>query len=335
MLSDSALVLDAKLGATRRAFHAALVSASEQLRSMLESEVDQEKTSDTFSGGFVNASSFGALGQSAGQVNTEKKRVRAARNILVELLELGDDLYRVKVAPGMSVRSAVSRAYGRIGRSFAAAHSASVANAGKPVPEGEADKLERNNFRNWTAVERALAPGLLIEIQGEDLLTDGLSEFLDGNACLAFLVSGACSPAPLVGLVRPGVFVAQSKNLDPFGMPDRGPAVVAVLAEADAAATFTHRPAGLGESGMGIWSRLIVETLPEAAPGTSLGPKSAYQQREELRQLASLSIAPSVSAADGSIDTDQELGVPAVVAATGVSTEPVDGLAAWLLSKAK
>ena len=300
---------------------------------MVESKADQKSVSEKFSSGFVNASSFGALTRNCGV--TAKQRVRVARETLVELLELGDELYRVQVAPGASVRRAIDKAYGRIGRSFAAAHSASLANAGGQAPRDEASRLERNDFRNWTAAERALAPGLLIEVQGEDLLTDGLSEFLDGNVCLAFLVSGPCSPAPLVGLVRPGVFVAQSKNLEPFGMPDRGPAVVAVLAEADAAATFTHRPAGLGESGMGIWTRLTVDTLPKSAPETCVGPKSPYQQREELRQLASLSIEPIAPSADGTIHSAQEPGVAAVMAAPGASNEPIDRLAAWLASKSR
>ena len=46
---------------------------------------------------------------------------------------------------------------------------------------------------------------------------------------------------------------------------------------------------------MGIWSRLFVDTLPEAAPVSALGPKTVNQQREELCQLASLSIEPLVS----------------------------------------
>lgn len=327
MLSDSALELEAKLGATRRAFHAALVSASEQLRSLLESEVDQEKVSGKFSNGCVDASSFGALFRPPGQDTAEQLRIRAARNVLVELLELGDDLYRVQVSPGASVHSAVRHAFGRIGRAFSAAHSASVARAGAPTPPGDADRLARNDFRNWSPAERALCPGLLIEVQGEDLLVDGLSEFLDGNCCLGFQVSGACSPVPLIGLVRPGVFVAQSRTTDPFGIPDRGPAIVAVLPEAEAAATFTHRPAGLGESGVGIWSRLVVESLPEKAPAASIGGKSANQQRDELRQLASLSIGP--------VETNLGYDATTSTVAPTASGEPVDSLAAWLSFRPK
>jgi hypothetical protein len=327
LLFDSALELDAKLGATRRAFRAALVSASEQLRSLLESEVDHEELSGQFQNGCVDASSFGALFQPRGQDTAEQLRIREARNVLVELLEMGDDLYRVRVSPGASVHKAVGQAFGRIGRAFSAAHSASLAKAGAPTPPDEADRLARYDFHHWSLAERALCPGLLIEVLGEDLFVDGLSEFLDGNCCLGFQVRGECSPVPLIGLVRPGVFVAQSKSTAPFGIPDRGPAIVAVLPEAEAAATFTHRPAGPGESGVGIWSRLAVESLPEKAPEAPIGGKSANQQRDELRQLAALSIGP--------IAARQESDAAPSTMDTVASEAPVDSLAAWLSFRPK
>ncbi len=335
MPSESALLLDRKLGATRRAFHSALVSTSEQLRSMLATKVEGEGITGLFSNGYVNSSSFSTLAAGSTKESSEKGRLQVARDVLLELIGLGDDLYRVEVAPGAGVRCAVSKAYGRIGRAFAAARAASNANSGNPAGADEAENLKRYNYSNWSVAERNIAPGLLIEVAGKDLLADGLSEFLDGNTCLAFMVSGASSPAPLVGLIRPGVFVAQSKTLDPFGMPDRGPATVAVLAEAEGAATFTHQPAGHGESGMGIWSRLTVSSLPETAPESALGSKSANQQREELRQLAALSIEPLLAASGEASTVSQEPGVTAALAATSASGEPIDRLAAWLLSKAK
>jgi hypothetical protein len=302
---------------------------------MLESAADDDAVSTKFSSGHINPSIFGALAETGASDSAERERLAVARKVLVGLIELGDDLYRVEVAPGKGVRCAVSKAYGRIGRAFTAARAVANANAGRPASADEAESLKRNNYRNWSEAERNLAPGLLIEVAGEDLLVDGLSEFLDGNACLAFYVTGPASPAPLVGLVRPGVFVAQSKGLDPFGMPDLGPAVVAVMADEQAAATFTHQPAGKGESGIGIWSRLTVDTLPESVPEVGLGPKSANQLREELRQLAALSIEP-IALAEGETDIpSQGPGVAAGMAVTGESDEPIDRLAAWLLSKPK
>ena len=335
MPSESALILDEKLGATRRAYRSAIVETSEELRGILETEHKSGDVYSKFSSGYIDPSSFGALSESSVSKGTERARLSAARSVLVELLGLGDDLYRVEVAPGKSVCCAVSQAYGRIGRAFAAARAASNASAGIPAAADELESLQRNNFHNWSKAERNLAPGLLIEVAGEDLLADGLLAFLDGNACLAFHVTGQVSPAPLVGLIRPDIFVAQSKTHDPFGMPDRGPVAVAVLADAETSATFTHLAAGKGESGMGIWSRLFVDTLPEAAPVSALGPKTVNQQREELRQLASLSIEPLVSE-EGEPSAPQPWHrVAAAMAEASPSGGPIDRLAAWLLSKAK
>ena len=171
--------------------------------------------------------------------------------------------------------------------------------------------------------------------EGPSDLVGQVEERLRGAARhhLVFLVTGPASPAPLAGLVRPGFHVAQLADLpDALDLPEGRPAVVGLFPEAgDATATFTHRPAAPGASGAGIWERLEVTALPEAPPRRGLGPRSADQQAEELRLLASLAIAPE-AAPTTAADPEPEVAREAREGAAA-SADPVDRLAAWLLSK--
>jgi hypothetical protein len=96
-----------------------------------------------------------------------------------------------------------------------------------------------------------------------------------------------------------------------------GPAVGAVVPES--AARFVHDPA----TGSETWQRLAVTYLPEKDPKGSIGGLSGFQQAQELRQLKALAARPAATAPAA------EPG-----AAAQPLENPVDKLAAWLLTQA-
>jgi hypothetical protein len=219
------------------------------------------------------------------------------------------------VAPGERVHGAVAAALSRIGRGFGAAHVTSLARTARYEPEQHASWLRAYPFARWTRRERQLAPPILVEVDGADLHVSGLAEFLDGGVKILLLVrDGAVPPAPLVRLMTPGVFVAQSHDgaeLERFAAW-AGPGVFAWMPAA--AAAFVHDPAG----GPWLANRLTVSSTP-AMPRRGLGGWSAAQLAEELRQLQALAAAPPPANAG--------FGAPG-------GADPVDRLAAWLISRA-
>ena len=329
------VALESELAPSRQEFHNALVSSFEELRGLLRSkkgDVDPQ-VDGAFTAHYMDTDRFHQLQHHGREDACDWPRLEQAMEVLGGLAALGDDLYRVRVQPGQGLRCAVNKALARVGRAFAAARTASLAQAGLPGLEGEAGNLQAWPFARWSRTERALAPALLVELPGEDLAAETVAEFLDGGLHLVFLVTGPASPAPLAGLVRPGFHVAQLAELpDALDLPEGRPAVVGLFPEAgDATATFTHRPAAPGASGAGIWERLEVTALPEAPPRRGLGPRSADQQAEELRLLASLAVAPE-AAPTTAADPEPEVAREAREGAAA-SADPVDRLAAWLLSK--
>lgn len=220
-----------------------------------------------------------------------------------------------QVGSGERVHGAVAAALARIGRGFGAAHVTALARSGRYEPELHAGWLRAYPFARWTRRERLLAPPVVVEVDGADLHVSGLAEFLDGGVKIVLLVrDGAVPPAPLVRLLTPGLFVAQSHDggeLERFAAW-KGPGIFAWMPAA--AAAFVHDPAG----GPWLANRLQVTTEP-AMPRRGLGGWSAAQLGEELRQLKALAAAPAPAQAG--------------FAAPG-GADPVDRLAAWLLSRA-
>jgi hypothetical protein len=91
-----------------------------------------------------------------------------------------------------------------------------------------------------------------------------------------------------------------------------GPGIAALLPEG--AARFVHDP----DAGPALSERLSVQFMPESEPGHRLGRRSTRQQAQELRQLAALAGGLTEFAGGEA----------------GVDKDPVDTLAAWLLSRA-
>jgi len=340
MQSDqTTLNLERAVGASRIEFRSALVSTFEELRGLLRShkgDIDPH-VDGAFTKEFLDLDRFHALAPHAKEDGCDWVRLEAAMKVLGELVELGNDLYRVKIEPGKGMRCAVMRATGRIGRAFSAARAASLAQAGLPGTEEEAENLMSWPFSRWSSAERKLAPSIVIEVAGEDLCAETLVEFLDGGIHLAFLVSGPASPAPLAGLVRPGIHVAQYAEVPKdLKLPEGRPAAIAVFPDAgETTARFVHHPAPVGETGEGIWNRLDVDSLPKELPSKCLGGRSAAQQTEELRLLASLAIEPTKAAPAAAVVEPESEATQAARTSVEASTDPVDRLAAWLLSKRK
>jgi hypothetical protein len=130
-------------------------------------------------------------------------------------------------------------------------------------------------------------------VNGADLRADALAEYLDGRQKLVLLVRGACTPAPLVRMVTPGIFVLQAAaetELAGLAAFD-GPGVAALVPEP--VARFAHDPLGDDTGGR----RLTVTHLPAEASRTAVGGWSVWQQREELAQLAALELLLTTQAA--------------------------------------
>jgi hypothetical protein len=219
----------------------------------------------------------------------------------------------IELPPNGDLAASVERGLARIGRAFGAAHVVALARTGRYDQALHASWLTWYGFSAWNRRERMLAPPLVVALDGIDLRAGGLAELLDGSVRLALLVrDGMAPPAPLVRLLSPGAFVAQTRAGDGI---DRmaawsGPGVVAWVP--DTSAAFVHDPAG----GPSLASRLRVTDLPPP-PRRSLGGLSVAQLTEELAQLQALA---------GLRD--------AAPTPAGASEEPVDRLAAWILSQA-
>jgi len=143
MPSDRA-AFESKLSDARQCFHDALVSSFEELRGLLRAnkrdldpKVDGEFTSE-----YLDTGRFNALTPQARTDACDWGRLEQAKDVLGELVAKGDELYHVQVAPGESARCGVMRAMADIGRAFAAARTASLAQAGLPGTEDEAENLQ-------------------------------------------------------------------------------------------------------------------------------------------------------------------------------------------------
>ena len=239
--------------------------------------------------------------------------VRRAHAALSGLLERGDDLFRVTLDGKSTLHDAVAARLAEVGRAYGAARVARDAQAQLP-PDRHAAALERFPFARWNKAERRLAPPLVVEARGADLLAAGLAEFLDGRVKLVLVVSGETSPAPLARLIAPGTYVQQAgtaSDLVGFAAWD-GPGIAALVPEA--CGRFVHDP----RAGRATSERLRVEHLPEA-PRKGIDGISVEQQADELALLRSLA---------------QPTGAPAGGLAAGgaAPADPTDQLSAWLLA---
>jgi hypothetical protein len=223
----------------------------------------------------------------------------------------------VTLPAGESLAGAVGKTLARIGRVFGAAHVVALARAGRFDPSAHAPWLEAYPFSRWNRRERRLAPPVLVSLEGSDLRAGGLAEFLDGAVKLALVVRDDVSPpAPLVRLLTPGLYLAQTHDgseMTPLAAWP-GPGVVAWVPSC--AAAFVHDPA----AGPTLGARFKLLSTP-SAPRHGVGGQSATQLAEELSQLESIAGLAT-------------LGGAAVPPGAAGEASPVDKLAAWILSQA-
>ncbi len=239
--------------------------------------------------------------------------MKAAGAVLREIAREPDPC-SVNLPAGGSLADAVEGALARLGRAFGAAHVVALARAGRYEKKEHHDWLASYPFFRWTRRERQRVPPLVVTLVGADLRAGGLAEFLDGRMKLVLLGrDDTAPPAPLVRLTSPGIYLAQThdgaqlKNLSAWS----GPGIVAWVPESSAA--FVHDPA----AGPALGAR--IQMLSEAsAPRRGLGGLSAAQLADELRQLEALASATMSDAA----------------LAGRSNKDPVDRLAAWILSQA-
>lgn len=316
------------LSEDRDAFRSSVARAVDEVGGLLDrqrSSSDVERSGRSLGAmaeGRIDPDRFASLlGKSDALEPEALEQLERAHEVLTEIHDEGDDLHRVRLEEGGSLRDAVAGATARMGRAFGAARTAELARSGRFRLEDHGGYLDAFPFGMWNTREREIAPPLVVELAGRDLRPAGLCEFLDGGAKIALVVDGTAPPASLVRLVTPGVLVVQSagaEGLAPFGEHE-GAAVGALFDDGDGVARFTHRP----DAGEDPASRLTVEELPGDETIRPVGTISRRQQLEELRQLEALSrlsAAASASENGGAPDGADE-----------AEAEPADRLAGWLL----
>jgi hypothetical protein len=286
-----------------------------------------------FAAGRIDAERFGALFTESHALTVDTtERVERLVGVLSELLAEGDALFTCEVAPGGDMREAVDRAIAQAGRVFGAVLAFQALKTGTYRAARHDAGVLAFPFAQWNRSERLLSLPLVVEVDGADLRADACSDYLDGRVAIVVVVRGACSPAPLVRLVTPGMFVIQAADVAELRLVANhdGPAIVALVPPD--AARFVHDP----RAGQTLHARLRVAAIPSEPPRHPLGGRSVWQQREELVQLRSLvelreiqPVAVTTSAAAAVVAT--AASGPGLVPA---SDGDVDRLTSWLLAEA-
>jgi len=324
--------LDA-LAKTIEAFRSTLANTSEQIRLLISTRVERN--------GAVEETARAELGEFAsGRIDPERMAkllskveppaiehgdlVIRALAVCHELLAQRENLFRVVVEEGDDLRVAVGRALAEIGKAFAVTRIVELVVQDQYRASEHAELLDGHPFEHWSRAERRVDLALVVCVAGRDLRIGGLADFLDRSFKLVLVVDGDAPPAPLVRLITPGVLVMQTAEVP------------------DTAAQFRHDPDG----GPALADRMVVTQLPEKKP-RRLGITSAFQQRQDLKQLAALAAAPNTSlhsdAPAPPVET-REAGRPGVASAVevpvvegpaaGLSADAADKLSAWLLEHA-
>ncbi len=308
-------------------FHSTLSTTAENVRVLLE------ETRSAAEGHFDRFSAeFGALGSTyldldrlatviGSGPSVDPSAITVVERAHAALSELaGRPAFTVRVPPGGSLADTVGASLADIGRAMGAARVVELARQDRYHPSEHERYLDAFPFGSWSQAERRLAPPLVVGLSGADLRPSALAEYLDGGVRLVLIVDAPATPAPLVRLITPGVFVAQTTDVAVVNRLAAwdGPGVVALMPEG--AAEFVHDPA----AGTAFGGRLAITAQPAATGLRRVGPFTVTQQRDELQQLADLAsartepAAGSVPAGDGQAQDD-----------------PVGKLAAWLLKQAE
>lgn len=316
---------------------AALAAPQDRFRSALSNTVESVRTlledARAAAGGRLDrlAAGFGAFGgtyldldRMAAIIDTGPAVDPAVLAVVERAYQVLEDVtdrpaYTATVARGGSLQETVGAALANVGRAIGAARIVELARHDRYRPSEHEPYLDAFPFGLWSQAERRLAPPLVIGVAGADLRPAALAEYLDGGVKLVLIVEPPATPAPLVRLITPGVFVAQTADLAVINRLAawEGPGVVAITP--DGTAEFVHDPSG----GAALGGRLTVTSQPTGGGLHRVGPFTVTQQRDELQQLSDLAAAKT------------GLVASAEPAEAGKAAEdPVGKLAAWLLAQA-
>jgi hypothetical protein len=295
-------------------FHSAVATTMEQVRGLLagtgDTPEDQTIALGNFAAGHVNVERFSSFTRRAAKVEpTAELPIRAAQRALDDLLHMKDNLFVLKLSQGAHLGAQVAERLATIGNAFSAAHVVDLAKRGQFMEDQHGHLLNGLAYADWSKAERALAPGLVIELGGEDFTPSQVAPYLDAGMKMVFVVEGDAPAAALARLVTPGVFVQQTTGddgLEAFSAFE-GTAVAALLPPG--AASFVHDPAA-GET---TYERFTTLDLPREIRKRAIGGISAGQQAEDLALLKTLAVVPTPSGE--------------------AASDPAGKLSAWLLSQ--
>jgi hypothetical protein len=267
-----------------------------------------------FAEGRIDTERFAELSAGTALDTDTRGLIVYAAQVLEDTAGLPDDAFVIRAESGESLAGRVGSALTLFGRAFSAAHAIDRARHGRGVAAMHELSLAYP-FAKWSAVERMVAPPLVVVVDGAQLSVAALGNYLDGGAHVCLVVEGTCPPAALARLITPGTMVVQTadtRGLDRFASYE-GPAIAALVAAN--AAQFIHDP-GRGRM---PWQRIELWHRPDDAPRGRLGSATARQQREDLEQLLALATPPTLP--DGSL------------AGPATADDIADRLSAWLLTE--
>lgn len=312
----------AALARPRELFETALTEAIDELGSFVQTQrepADRRAAQEgarlgEFAAGRIDVDRFSTLVGAAQSVDPHRlDRLEQALALLRDFAAQREDMYRIRVQPGVDLRDSVRGGLAARGRVFNTAHQVQLLRTGGSDRSADGGL----GFRSWSRLEKSIAPPLIVEVNGADLQVSGLAEYMDGAQKIVLLVDGAAAPAPLARLIAPHTFVLQTMDvaeLERLASHD-GPGIAAVVPES--CARFCHDPS----RGDSLAQRLDVTHMPEP-PRRGIAGGSARQQAEELSWLGALWHRTRAAGADTSA------AAPAAPAAG-----PADQLAAWLLTQ--
>lgn len=316
------------LAAAKEVFSSSVAMSAEEVRGILEREQGVDESPEVklahelgpFAAGRIDLDRLASFVSANSKLDQEKRdQIQKAFEALMGLKKAGDELFTVSVEVDGYLRGAITKALGRAGTAFGAARSVEWALHDIAHPEGVEDALDAFPPNLWNRAEKGCAPPLVVVVEGQDLKAASLGDLMEGSQKIVLVVNGAAAPAPLVRLITPDVTVIQTD--DPLELAalsaTSGPGIAALMPEG--AAKFVHAPGGAT-----LNERLDVTFLPEKEPRKAIGSISAFQQGEELRQLAALGSSVQVPAAS-----------EVEPAAVGAEMDEAGQLAAWLIHQAK
>jgi hypothetical protein len=324
--------LDALAG-PREAFRSAVATADEEIRAA-RSRIDESRDPadalarelGPFAADRIDAARLAGLIRVAEATDPVVHHLLDTAHGVFEALASDDGGgFQVELATGGDLRDAVRDALADRGRAFGVAHAVEKARAHRYQPDTDHVLLQPYPFHRWGAGERALAPPLVVGLEGADLRAGSLSEFLDGAARIVLVVRGHTSPAPLARLIGHGIFVAQTTDaavLERLAAHE-GPGVVAWVESGSGAVEFVHDPAAGGRT----WERLAVDGGIDglrARLSELEGPGGRRVPAADLRHLLELATPPASAAA--SAPSGDAGPVPE-------GDDAADRLAAWLLAR--